>query len=170
MRAFTQEPIGRDRLRNVIWRKKEDEALVRSVFDLSEVVRFLHDCDGAMIIAVFAVTMMYPAVDQKIDMIVVRNCLVTAIRVVTLTVRRCATRRIHLVCLQDTFVDVRIMDRMKMTAVNKVDMVAVLDLCMSAICAVNVGVVGMNCVFHKLKLLFVPCISSNQMRGSTIRC
>lgn len=107
-----------------------------------------------MVVAVSVVAVMQPAVNQIVNVVAVRNRFVRAVFIVRAAAsRRRADCRILVADFQNALVNVRIVNRMQMPVVQKIGVIAVLNLCMPAICAVRVRVVFVNRMCHKIKLL-----------------
>lgn len=101
-----------------------------------------------MIVAVVAVRMMQPAVDKVIEVIAVRNHLVSAIDVVTLAVNRLALAGIRVAYLDTVFVVMIFVRMMQVAVVQVIDMSPVLDTRMTTVLAVNMLVSVVYFVFH----------------------
>ena len=101
-----------------------------------------------MIVAVVAVRMMQPAVDKVIEVVAVRNHLVSAIDVVTLAVNRLALVGIRVAYLDTVFVVMIFVRMMQVAAVQVIDMAFVLNTRVATVLAVNVLVSVVYFVFH----------------------
>lgn len=108
-----------------------------------------------MVVAVTDVRVMQVPGDEVVDVIAMRNYLVTATRAVDMAlgvtgaaVRRRARGRIGRVDLDDALVHVAIVEVVKVPVVEVVDVVTMADGEVAAVGAVDVIVIGMNGVAH----------------------
>jgi hypothetical protein len=105
--------------------------------------------DRAVIVAVIAVRVMQVPVNQEVDVVAMRNGLVSAagaVFVAAFDLRR-ATGRIRPANRDHMFVDVVAMRVMQMAVMQVIDMTLVPDGGMAAIGAMLVGVVGVMLLF-----------------------
>ena len=114
-----------------------------------------------MVVAVPGVRVMQVPCDEVVDVIAVRDRLVTATSAVDVArgvtgaaVRRRAGRRIGGANLEDALVDVPIVTVVEVAIVEVVDVVAMADGEVAAVCAVDVIVIRMGGVAHDF--LFFP--------------
>ena len=125
----------------------------------------------AVIVAVVAVRMMQVARDEVVDVIAVRDRLVSAARRVNMSlgvtraaVRRGAGRRVDRTDLEDALVHVAIVVVVEMAIVEVVNVVAVADCEVTAVSAVDVIVIGMGGVAHDF--FFFPWCGEATAAGS----
>ena len=100
-----------------------------------------------MVITMIAVLVMQTAVDQIIDMVAVRNGLMTAtfpMNMARTGIKRNAGIRVGFIYRQGVFVVMAVVLVMQMAVVQVVDMAIMFDGGMTAAAAVNMGVVVMN--------------------------
>jgi hypothetical protein len=104
----------------------------------------------AVIVAMPVVMKMQASAHQKINVIVVRHALVVAVLMRAAASGFGANRRILVADFQNALVNVRFVNRMQMTVVQKIRVIPVFDLRMPASRAVRVRMVFVNCVRHKI--------------------
>lgn len=100
-----------------------------------------------MVITMIAVLVMQTAVDQIIDMVAVRNGLMTAtfpMNMARTGIERNAGIRVGFIYRQGVFVVMAVVLVVQMAVVQIVDMAVMFDGGMTAAAAVNMGVVVMN--------------------------
>ena len=100
-----------------------------------------------MVITMIAVLVMQTAVDQIIDMVAVRNGLMTAtfpMNMARTGIKRNAGIRVGFIYRQGVFVVMAVVLVVQMAVVQVVDMAIMFDGGMTAAAAVNMGVVVMN--------------------------
>lgn len=100
-----------------------------------------------MVITMIAVLVMQTAVDQIIDMVAVRNGLMTAtfpMNMARTGIKRNAGIRVGFIYRQGVFVVMAVVLVVQMAVVQIVDMAVMFDGGMTAAAAVNMGVVVMN--------------------------
>jgi hypothetical protein len=102
-----------------------------------------------MIVTMITMTMMQLAFIEVIDVISMRNSLVSTVSMPTRTIGRGAISRIFCAYLDDMFIVVALVRRMQVSTMNIVDMVVVLNRSVSAVLIVNMGMIGMNIVTHR---------------------
>ena len=106
-----------------------------------------NDFHRAVVIAMIAVLVMQTAVDQIIDMVAVRNGLMTAtfpMNMARTGIKRNAGIRVGFIYRQGVFVVMAVVLVVQMAVVQIVDMAVMFDGGMTAAAAVNMGVVVMN--------------------------
>lgn len=108
---------------------------------------------GPVIVAMIAVLVVQVAIDEKIDVVAVRDGFMAAIGVIALAGDGRAQVRIGFAHGQDVVVNVVGVNMVKMARVEKIDVAFVLDADVSAIGVVNVSVIGMNGAFHNFQFL-----------------
>ena len=107
-----------------------------------------------MIVAVVAVRMMETAFDQVVEMVAVRNLVVSATIVLTGTGRRRTMIWVRLRHCQNVFVVMAVVRAVQAAIVQIIDMTIVLDARMAAMFAVDVLVIVVNFVGHRTFLLW----------------
>ena len=106
-----------------------------------------NDFHRAVVIAMIAVLVMQTTVDQIIDMVAVRNGLMTAtfpMNMACASIERDAGIRVGFIYRQGVFVVMAVVLVVQMAVVQIVDMTVMFDGGMTAAAAVNMGVVVMN--------------------------
>jgi len=109
----------------------------------------------AVIVAMIAVPVVQSAAGNVIDMVAVRRHFVATTVVAAVTGRRRAIRRIHGGDFDDVFVVMIAVRRMHVSVVQIISVTAVRHGRMTAIRAVNVGMIFMGCMIHGIFLTFV---------------
>jgi hypothetical protein len=102
-----------------------------------------------VVVAVIAVRVVQPAVDEVIDMVAVRHLFVAALLVLALAGDRGARRRVDGADGDDVFVVVAVVRVVQVAVVQVIDVPVVLDARVSAVVAVNVLVVGVLIAAHR---------------------
>ena len=132
----------------------------------------LHNFDGSVVVAVIAVGMVQPALDQIIDMIVVRHRFMTTVRSMNMLrlMARMAKRRRAAIRIRGTDLDRMLFDDvallMVQVAVMKVvDVIAVLDRGVAAARSVPMRMVGMDVVCHDRFLSFLVTVGVCLLAG-----
>lgn len=98
-----------------------------------------------------AVPVMEASVDEKVNVVAVRDGFMAAIGVVAFAGNGRAGVGIGFAHRQDVIVNMVGVNVMKMARVEKIDVAVVLDADVAAIGVVNVGVIGMNGAFHNCR-------------------
>jgi len=101
-----------------------------------------------MIVAMIAMTVMQPAIDEKIGVVAVRHHLVSAIYVLTVATDGNANRRIFIADRDYAFVIVPCVRRMQMSIVQIIQVIAVLHCQMTAVRAMSMCVFSVSCMRH----------------------
>ena len=102
-----------------------------------------------MVVAVTIVRVVQAAIDQVINMVAVRDSRVAAIGAAAAGARhRRTVSRVGFTDFDGVLVVVALVRKMQVAIVQVANMIAVLDAQMTAICAVNMGMVGMGGVGH----------------------
>lgn len=109
----------------------------------------MNDFDRAVIVAMSVVMKMKPAVNEVIEMIAVRNLFMPTGVVSALTFDLMTFSRVHTVDRNHTFIDVRLVNRVQMPVVNKIVVISMPNLRVTATGSVNVIVIFMNLMRHK---------------------
>jgi hypothetical protein len=102
---------------------------------------FLKHRHRSVVVAVIAVAVVEASVDEVIEMIAVRDLFVAAVVVSAGAFDRRAGVRVGVADFDDVFVEVSVVGVMKVSVVEVIDVVAVLNAGMTAGFAVNVNVV-----------------------------
>jgi hypothetical protein len=101
-----------------------------------------------MIVTVIAVTMVQLTLEEIIDMIAMRNRLVSAIVMPTRAIDSIAPGRILVARFNNMLIIVAFMSSMKMSVMEIIDMPIVLNSSVPTMFTVNVCMVCMSCMVH----------------------